>query len=270
MKKRTWIFWVLAIIITVGAAFYQKMTGPTYPKKINFEIMGNAEQFVLPRSHPGETDCKLKLPINDDATKGKLFYKKYPTNEDWTIVEMERRNDSLFASLPNQPPAGKLQYYIELETKEGIVSIEKELPIVIRYRGDVPAYVMIPHIFFIFFAMLISNLAGILAIGNVKSFRFYGRMAFFLLLIGGMIFGPIVQKFAFNELWAGVPFGWDLTDNKTLIAFIGWVFAVALNWKKERRWAIISAALLTIVIFSIPHSMFGSELDPNTGVIIQG
>ena len=118
--------------------------------------------------------------------------------------------------------------------------------------------------------MLISNLAGLMALGKVKSYRFYGRMAFFLMLIGGMIFGPIVQEFAFNEFWAGVPYGWDLTDNKTLIAFIGWIFAVILNWKKERRWAIIFAALLTIIIFSIPHSMFGSELDPNTGVIIQG
>ncbi len=269
MKKNNWIFWVLAVIITISAAFYQKITGPTYPKKVKFSISGVQEQFIFPRSHPGETDCLLELPINDKVLAAKLFYKKYPTNAEWTVVEMERRNDTLIASLPNQPPAGKLEYYIQLETETGKIDIQKDEPVIIRFRGDVPAYIMIPHIFFIFFAMLISNLAGILAVANVRSFRFYGRMAFFLLLIGGMIFGPIVQKFAFNELWAGVPFGWDLTDNKTLIAFVGWVFAVILNMKKERRWAIIFAALLTIIIFSIPHSMFGSELDPATGVIKQ-
>ena len=39
-----------------------------------------------------------------------------------------------------------------------------------------------------------------------------------LLAVGGFILGPLVQNYAFGELWTGVPFGWDLTDNKTLIA----------------------------------------------------
>ncbi len=49
-----------------------------------------------------------------------------------------------------------------------------------------------------------------------------------------MILGPIVQKYAFGELWTGIPFGWDLTDNKTLIAFLFWILAVIMNRKKER------------------------------------
>jgi hypothetical protein len=42
-----------------------------------------------------------------------------------------------------------------------------------------------------------------------------------------MILGPVVQYYAFGEFWTGVPFGWDLTDNKTLVAVIFWALAVA-------------------------------------------
>ena len=40
------------------------------------------------------------------------------------------------------------------------------------------------------------------------------------LFLGGMLLGPIVQNFAFGDYWTGIPFGWDLTDNKTLLAAI--------------------------------------------------
>ena len=82
--------------------------------------------------------------------------------------------------------------------------------------------------------------------------------------------GPLVQKYAFDELWTGVPFGWDLTDNKTLIAFIAWVIAYLFNRKQESRYWVVAAMVVTLVVFSIPHSLFGSQLDPETGKIIQG
>jgi hypothetical protein len=79
-----------------------------------------------------------------------------------------------------------------------------------------------------------------------------------------------VQKFAFGDLWTGVPFGWDLTDNKTLIAFIFWIIAVVMNRKKEKPFYTILAAVVLLLIFSIPHSMFGSELDYASGEVTQG
>jgi hypothetical protein len=79
-----------------------------------------------------------------------------------------------------------------------------------------------------------------------------------------------VQKFAFGDLWTGVPFGWDLTDNKTLIAVLFWLIAVIMNRKKERPVYMVLAAVVLLVVFSIPHSLFGSELDYGTGQVIQG
>ncbi len=77
--------------------------------------------------------------------------------------------------------------------------------------------------------------------------------------------GPVVQKFAFNEFWTGVPFGIDLTDNKTLIAMIAWLLAL---WKsrevKYGRYWVIGAAIVLLLVYSIPHSVLGSELNYET------
>ena len=66
------------------------------------------------------------------------------------------------------------------------------------------------------------------------------------------------------------PMGFDLTDNKTLIAFVFWLIAVVGNVKKDRRYLTLLAGLVMLVIFSIPHSVKGSELDPATGKIKTG
>jgi len=85
-----------------------------------------------------------------------------------------------------------------------------------------------------------------------------------------MILGPVVQKYAFGALWTGIPFGWDLTDNKTLIAFIFWILAVMLNRKKDKPLVTVLAAFILLMVYSIPHSLFGSELDYTSNQVIQG
>jgi len=121
-----------------------------------------------------------------------------------------------------------------------------------------------------FFAMLLSNLAGITALAGRDSQRKHGRLALWLLIAGGLVLGPVIQKYAFGKFWTGIPFGWDMTDNKTLIAIIVWVVAVIMNRRKARPAYTIAAALILLLIYSIPHSLFGSELDYVTGTVTQG
>ena len=84
---------------------------------------------------------------------------------------------------------------------------------------------------------------------------------------GGMILGPIVQKFAFGEYWTGFPFGGDLTDNKMLIMWVSWLIAVGAIGTREKknekvsRTLVLCAALVMTVVYLIPHSMRGSELN---------
>jgi len=270
-SKNTALYWVLAVIITLGTAVYQKRTGPTYPKKVYFEINDNSYNPRLPRSHGGDEDCPVKLEIPDHEVTATIFYKRYPTNDNWQSKPFQRTGNTLKAELPHQPPAGKLTYYIKLRTAGEDVKIpEDEQPILIRFKGAVPNSILFPHIFFMFFAMLLSNFTGLIAVAGLKKQVLYGRITLLLLLAGGMIMGPVVQLHAFDELWTGVPFGWDLTDNKTLIAFVFWVIAVLSNIKKERPWLSVLAAIILILIYSIPHSLYGSEFNYNSGEVIQG
>ncbi len=268
MKKV--LLWILALVITLSAIFYQRITGPTHNKKTKLEINQNKYKLKFPRTHSSSSDCEILLNIPDQKVKAKLFYRKYPTNDNWTSLEFTREGDLLKASLPKQPAAGKLVYFLELNSANEKTFLFKKEPVKIRYKNDVPPAILIPHIIIMFISMIFANVAGIFAIARIRRFRFYTNVSLFLLTIGGMILGPLVQFYAFGDAWTGVPFGWDLTDNKTLISFLFWVLAVIMNRKKGKPVYTIIASIVTLIIFSIPHSMFGSELNPNTGEIVQG
>ena len=270
MKTKPILFWILAVIITLSASVYQRRTGPTYEKRVEINIDNVEYKFELLRSFGGDEDCRIELTIPDAEITGKLEYRKFPTKNEWIKVEMTRQSENLSAVLPNLPPAGKYEYKIILSKNRKEYPLNSGESVVIRFKGDVPAGVLIPHIFFIFFAMLLGNLAGVMAIFSYRKFRFYTNLTVIALFIGGLIFGPWVQLYAFNELWAGVPFAWDLTDNKTLVAFLFWLLAFIMNRKKERPAYTIVASIVMLLVYSIPHSMYGSQLDPETGEIIQG
>jgi len=266
-KLKTASLWVFALIIVIGTSIYQRLTGPTYPKREKIEIGGNSYKLKLLRSHGGNENCKFSIFVGKN-TSGKLHYRLYPTKNEFTIVEMVKNGDSLQLELPHQAPAGKLEYFLEFSDNGKSIFVNKEDTIIIRFKGDVPQWVLIPHIFMMFFSLFFITLSALYAITNKPNYKLYAFIALVLFTLGGLVFGPIVQKFAFGEYWTGIPWGWDLTDNKTLFGFIAWVVAVMLNLKKERRWAMVVGALFVLIIFSIPHSMHGSERNPETGKII--
>jgi hypothetical protein len=266
--KKTFI-WIFAVLLTVAAALYQRLTGPTHPQRTSATISGQTYKFKLLRSFDGSGDCPISITVQDPEVAGTLEYRIFPQKVDFIKVPMTREGGVLTASLPHQGMAGKLEYKIVLNKAAEQAVLNNGTPTVIRFKGHVPEFVLIPHILIMFLAMLFSNVAGVFALFKIPSLKMM-KITLGTIFVGGLIMGPIVQKYAFNELWAGVPYGWDLTDNKTLIAFAAWVIAFLFNWEKESRYWVVAAALVTIGIFSIPHSLFGSQLDPATGKIIQG
>ncbi|AHW58730.1 hypothetical protein FH5T_01790 [Draconibacterium orientale] len=285
MKKT--FYWLLAIVITIVAVIYQRKTGPTYDKKLSVNVNDTRYEVKLVRSIEIGSNTEVKLAIDDKTIAARLFYKQFMSDDPYQSVDFEYKEKPVdsylmnkvfkitedkgwFAPVPEQPAAGKIQYYFEVTDSKGTKMYMNKTPVVIRFKGAVPSVVLAPHIFFMFFAMLLGNLAGIMAIFKHQRYKFYTTITLITLLIGGMILGPIVQLYAFGEAWAGVPFAWDLTDNKTLVAFIFWILAVAMNRKKERPVFTIVASIVMLIIYSIPHSMYGSQLDPETGEIIQG
>ncbi len=112
--SRSVLFWIIAIIITILSAYYQRVTGPTYP--ISGKITIENEQIIyhLDRSHNSTDDCIIKVDTKDNLLSGILEWKRFKTNDDFTKVEMTNNGGVLSAPLPKQPPAGKLQYRVIL------------------------------------------------------------------------------------------------------------------------------------------------------------
>ena len=268
MKKQT-VLWILAVLVTIVAAYYQRKTGPTKPVSHSVEILGEKIESNLPRSHGGETDMEIRITAENDQIEGKVIYKRFNTDMLPETLLMSRVGPDLVAYLPGQPPAGKLEYQVILR-HEGQETPLNEVPVVIRFKGDVPALVLIPHILFIFAAQLLSLVAGLFAIYRFKKYKIYGILTMAFILIGGFILGPIMQKFAFGAFWTGFPFGQDLTDNKVLFAFVFWVLAVAMNIRKDRPTYTWIAATVFFLINMIPHSLLGSELDYESGEVLTG
>jgi hypothetical protein len=269
------LLWATALLLMLAAGVYQRLTGPTYPVRGELVVEGQSHSYRLIRSQETSERAKIALPRPGPEATGTLSYRRYPTNDPFETVELEvapwQKGPALIGHLPIQPPAGKMEYYLELETAAGPVRIPEagaeESTIVLRYKGPVPTTVLIAHVAFMFLSMLIGMRAGLGALFAPSNIRSLSRITLFGLTVGGLVLGPFVQKHAFGEYWTGFPWGYDLTDNKTLIMWVVWVVAVAaLAGAAKRigvlgRVAVLAATLVMTAVYLIPHSLRGSELD---------
>ena len=217
------VYWLLAIVITLVLSVYQRMTGPTHPKRVTVELNGESFQQKLPRSGVQQDEIVILKELPEDAIV-QLHYRRFP--------------------------------YISVDGK----AYPSEEPLLIRFRNDVPASILVPHILFMFASMLFAVYTFLLVIAR-KPYKKWLWITVGTLFVGGFVLGPLVQHVAFGPWWAGYPYGTDLTDNKTLLSFLFFLAALAtLKWKYN-KWIVGLAVLFMIAIFSIPHSAYGSEYD---------
>jgi len=259
--KRSYHIWLLAILITVASAVYQRLTGPTYPKHYVTLLNGKAISVTLDRAHAGDGNHRVAIETNDTTITGTLEWKRYNTSDEFTVVPMTYAGGVLSAELPHQPPAGKLHYRVILTDGKQTFTAST----VIRFRGDVPDVVLLLHILLMFGGMLLSARTGLEVFTREPKLTLLTYLTFAFLTIGGMIFGPLVLKYSFDMWWTGFPLGTDITDNKTLVAFLMWLAAVIAVRKSPnpRRWILV-ASIVTLLVFLIPHSLWGTEMDYST------
>ncbi len=258
MKKPAARF-ALALLVTLVSAVWQRRSGPTYPVRGRVAVGGSTIDLKLTRTHGGPGDQPVRVAAPDPGVAGAVAYRRYPSQDGWTVLPLVRQGGDLAAALPHQPPAGKLEYQVRL-AKGADTAVFPPRPAVTRFKGDVPAAILVPHVLCMFLAMLLSTAAGLAALAGAPS-RGLALATLGLIAVGGFILGPIVQKAAFDAYWTGVPFGWDLTDNKTLIAGLFWAGAVLVRRPGyPARIEILAAAVTTLLVFAIPHSTWGSEI----------
>lgn len=269
------LVWIFAVILTASVLIYQRTTGPTYPKRGAVEIGNEKISYSLLRSWENEKEISDQKGARvevaaPESISGECKYKRLGTSDEWTNLEMQRDGGHLFVMLPPQPAAGKLLYSITLSDGNETVVLTKQ-PVVIRFKSWIPDWIPFPHVLLIFIALLFSTMTAVEALRRGRHVLTYTSLTLISMLIGGLIMGPVMQKYAFGAYWTGWPFGQDLTDNKTLVAFIVWLIAFFVLRKnnKNRFWPVF-AAIITLAVFVIPHSVLGSEFDYSAGEVVTG
>jgi len=265
---RSVILWIVAFVMMASAGYYQRRTGPTHPLRGAVEIgPGESLRYSLVRSGTTGEDAIVELPRRG-VFSASLQFRRLGVDEPFTSVDFTVEGDRFAAPLPTQPPAGKLEYFVTVETMKA----DPRLPAgadeyaVIRFKDPVPAGVLVPHIAVMFLSMMVGLRAALGALFAPKGVRSLVVVTLLGLTAGGLILGPIVQKHAFGEYWTGWPVGGDLTDSKTLFMWGGWLLAMLFLGRrrpitKPRRAVVVLAALVMLAAYLVPHSLRGSALD---------
>jgi hypothetical protein len=272
--KRVILIWFIAFILTASFLVWQKISGPTYEKRFDTELEGTRIKGELLRTHSITADMPVTIHVPDEGVTATLVWRRFPTDDPWTEVPMERDGEVLRSAIPRQGMAGKVEYHVEFSKNGQKVEVPADEAAVARFKGDVPNTILILHVFAIVIAFLFSTGAGLEALTKGPNLRVLSRITLGFLVVGGLILGPIVQKYAFDAYWTGWPLGEDLTDNKLAVGALLWLVAVIQSsnagpGRPAGRWWAVAAMVVIFVIFSIPHSIHGSTLDYESGEHIQ-
>lgn len=272
--------WLFALLGTLGSLVYQDRTGPTYPLEGTLQTEAGPVRFLFIRSETIGADLGVMLlrPL-PEGVQGRVRYRRYRSRDPWTVVGMEpgefryarrgrtRTVRAVGAALPSlKERAGKYEYYVEISASGGdYVSVTGSKPIYARYKASVPGWALMLHIAAIFASMFVAMRATLGALFG-QPYRTLLWATVITLLLGGFVLGPLVQWYAFGVWWSGFPFGYDWTDNKVAVGLAFWLVALWANRGARRsRWSVIAAGVVTLAVYFIPHSIFGSEYDYISG-----
>jgi len=277
------LLWFAAAALTLACFVFQNRTGPTYPLEGTFETGRGPVGFKFLRSE--EIGTGLQIMFRDPVPAGvtaKIRFRRFKSNDAWSEMPMQpgafrfsRRGAveeirGVGATLPSlKERAGKYEYFVIVDGAAGSRSVTGERAIYARYKAPVPHAVLLVHIVIVFLSMTLALRTGLEALraGEMQQLVWATVAS---LLAGAFVMGPVVQKYAFGVWWSGVPFGWDWTDNKVLVELGAWLLAAFLGVSgRPARWtraAVIFATVVTLAVYFIPHSIFGSEFDYTSGV----
>jgi len=267
-KARTALKWTAAFLITLSLSVFQRMTGPTYPVRGSETIGGITVSYRLLRSHETGRDLPVTLETEPQSPPVFLEYRRLNSTDRWAenTTPLQEVSPGIWrGKIPAQPVAGKVKYRLFLQSSDERLYINDGKSVVARFKGPVPGYFLIPHVLLMFLSILLTVRLGLELLSREGHYDKLVNITLPVFFAGAGILGPIVQYHAFGDAWTGFPLGTDLTDNKALIALFFWILAVLFK-KRNRIWVVL-AVVVMLLIYLVPHSVLGSELDYRTGTM---
>ncbi len=265
--RKSILLWIAAFFMALVVMVFQRMTGPTHPVRGSDMFKGEKISYRFLRSSTANQPLRVAIRVNSNKFDALLYSRRYDRVNEYKfqVAEMVHDKSVYSANIKGEDTAGKVEYLVKLidrETKEEF-ALNGGKSVISRFKGAVPPIFLISHILFMVLGFIFAMRTLLETVRKEGNYYWLVNWTLGIVFIGGMILGPIVQKYAFGDLWTGIPFGTDLTDNKTLIAFIFWIIAFFMK-KRSKTWVIV-AVIVMIVIYSIPHSALGSERNYKTG-----
>ncbi len=258
MKTTVWL-WIVATVLTLVFGAWQRVSGPTYPIYGHDALGGQAFRYKLERTHAGAGDAVVRIAL-DAPAEGTLEWREHEPAGPWSAVPMTSLSSEkgLAAAIPHHPAPQKVDYRVTLRAGGSSVTLPPAGHATLRFRNDVPAWVLIPHIIVMMGALLLAVRVALECFRREPNLRMLTLRTLSATFLGGFPLGMAVSGYAFGQPWGGFPLGNDATDNKTLIAFVAWLIAAAVVMRaKDARAArpvVLAASLVMLFVYLVPHS----------------
>lgn len=262
----------IAFVLTIVLLGIAKKTSTRHPTEYTERI---GEITV---SHTTVTEDFGEGPVLDmtaSSTEGLTSIAYFASSEgsSYQADTLTLTESGFTGKLPVLPKGKRWYYHIDI-IKDGqvVAKLPPNGDQFIKFKGHVPAYVLVPHIFCMFATVFFGLLTVFSAFDFKRGKGELSRSVRYLLwtvifvFVGGFPLGYWVAYLAFGQGWGGIPIGWDITDNKTVIIFLFWFVTLILARKglKGGRMAVSSGTYLaltiismivSLVLFMVPHSI---------------
>lgn len=280
---------VIAVLLTAALLFVARTTSRGRPEFIThtengytFEMttvpkaiehaMATIQLKITGQMGPGVKPMFRQSKFGQDKTTPLHKYGSLPLLVEDSAAGLYYTNFSTLAR------GERFHYYFEIRDGTGglraTFTPEEGKPFVFKFIGEVPSYVIGPHIFLMFAAVFCVVMAFLhsfkLLSGGTDAHPLtrYIFLSVVVSFLGCYPWGIAMNYYAFNVIWEGVPFGTDATDNKTQLLFLYlvmvWLVSLGSLTKGKRRdlyppktlgWFGVIAFVLLLAIYLIPHSI---------------
>ncbi len=233
---------LLAILLTLGLFWASPRLGHVNSEN-NF-LESTVRDFLVDHvavtqfSGKGEPQLSVRVttPVDTGAFHLLLHYQQGDTGafQQQPIRHVSGTLDLFSVRLPDLPRGSEYHYFIVLQDSSGQTLArlpeKEESSITMRFLGTVPVWLIVVHVTLLFLAALFAFLALIDTAWprqeDVKLRRLSQKVltSTVFMILGGLISSAAISKIRNGVLWAGWPFGHDLSQTFWAIVLIYWIF----------------------------------------------
>ncbi len=264
--------YIAALIITILLLAVARRASTRHTEEFNVEVQGTTLTHHSVTEDFGEGPMLSVQAKGADGFKAVIFYSEKQGGP-YQTIDMIPVSDVFTAKLPVLPKGQKWFYHIEVTKGDAkVATFPPDKDQFIKFKGHVSEIILVPHIFSMFATIFLGIMAMLTSFdiargkGDLRRSVLYTLWTMIFAFIGGFPLGITVAYQAFGVGWGGIPLGWDITDNKTLVLFLLWLITFILARKGLRgdkmaisgkiyAFLVTLSFVVTFATFLIPHSI---------------